>query len=707
MIREKIIIYFRLNETLPTLRQMKIHEEQNKFKAMQNVLLRSGIDLSHTSISPEDVAHSYTSAITLNAQSLIALEYKRALATELYKDTSFSSAWIKLLRNWSVTSDLINEEGEINTHFFDQKILSNAPFLNPEVSPPELNSKLSNPQSSSLELSNALKNLFSHSNEKINPFPERLYTQLRRKSLKIKKITNDLETHIQELNRLLTHLLHTLKDRPNLFQTNPALANRQFLYWFRKLLNHPLYKICKLDSTLPHVSLLHQFANAIWNEVHVIQNYCSLGKAIMVDANIQSKESKRNTKESEEHTIKPFGSLSEKLLDSQSYIAKIHHTNDSITSRLCYAITHFRHVMGSFASEGGFARSISSVFGTEHYDAHGTLSNNPSLQGITQWEGPHLHGTIHNCYGGTPTLGDDQIAPEFLALLQATENNLLFPQENPDFQFPSKIIFNNLQNIDKFHGEGPRSRTLMKLNETYPLAFKGTILAKDSALYLMKSPKDVIWQNAHQFGEQLKEKLLLSIQYDLEHPENSPKKYGFYFFGSSEKWEPIFNVIIEQINLSFPETSTPHSFDERKALQGAYQEYFYALLICVIECKTLHELNACGINNPLVTALTACKENIDRGGMENMKYMYLRLPFTKKKEDALSYSEQLEVLIGVMNSRPLSVRDRGIIKNRMPQTLAFIDKVSPEQFQETLKRVLTQLNLQAKFTYAFHLNGIA
>lgn len=654
-IREKIILHYRLNATLPAIRRMKEREEKNKFAAMQKVLCTAKSNFSTS--TPKETAQHCIENISLNPSRLIANAYKRQFIVELYKQPAFAPSWMGLLAAWTFTIQRLDDEGNLD---YAALLETN---LNAHKS-----------------LHAALRATLLNANGSATPYAEGLKAKMRQKSKKIKKIASHVNMHLNTFQHLLEELIHLLetpiKDLKNITQ-----ANRTFIRLYRQLLQQPLYLLLKYEPSLPHISLLHDFACAMWNDVHILSEYKSLGKAILIDTELHDKNGDG----------KSCLSLSEKLKASQACVAKLHHTNDHIFSKLRYGCTHFWHMMGTFTSQGGILRLLPKLVGVEHYDSHGTLSNNPSLQGTTCWQGSALNGAVNNCYGGTPTIGDDQIAPEFKALLQAVENNLLNPVARQNKHVLSKVIYNNLQNVDKFHGEGPRSRTLMQLNEKYPLSFKGTILAKDSALYLMKSPKDVLWENGSQFGTILKERMLLGL--------HAPEKrgHGFYFFGAAESWEPIFDAIISAVNSHFADVQPPTSYQEKVSAQGAYQEYVYALLISVIECQTLYELNQTGIEEPLVTALTACKENIDRGGMENMKYMYLRLPFNKKP---VSLIDKEEYLVGVMNSRSLSARDRAILKNRMHQPLSFIEKVTPEQFNQTLTDLLQALNLSAKMVYS-------
>lgn len=155
--------------------------------------------------------------------------------------------------------------------------------------------------------------------------------------------------------------------------------------------------------------------------------------------------------------------------------------------------------------------------------------------------------------------------------------------------------------------------------------------------------------------------------------------HGFYFHGSLEKWESLFLAVIENTDIYFEslKNDQPELWLELEAkdLQGAYQEYVISLLNAAIELESVETLLERSIENPLVMAITACKENIDRGGMENTKYIYNRLHETEEED-------RLPLILGAMHSRALSTRDRIILKSRMPQILNYMKTTSPKTFKE-------------------------
>lgn len=665
-IKEKLAIRYHWNETLPAILRMKDVEEKNKFDSMKNVLINAGNDLA--TASAEEIAAKYTKAIHFNKERIaciVADLCKRLILRELSRHERFSPYWMPNLAEWKIRLENFHQDSAID-------VISSLPkdFEGAD------------------DLQAAITVLLCTANGIETPFAQKLHSKLHQKYHQLLSISKNLEANVAEFKSIFALMVSGLQDPAGVHHVDPAQANRSFIETYRKLLGHPVYQSLKMTDLQPFVALLHDFAIAIWNDVHILDEYRAVGRAIIVDGNLEYEEIDTN---------EPYGAnamLSDKLKASQEVVADCHYDNDRLISKIAYAAMHFWQVMGTLASEGGMARHIPALFGVDQYDSHGTLSNNPSIQGTSTWKGPEIEGRVNNCYGGSPTIGDHQIAPEFMALLQAVENNLSAPEKRRRQKVPSKVIFNSLQNIDKVHGEGPRSRTIMLLNEAYPLSFTGVILAKDAPLYLMKSSEDIIWENSRQFGTVFKEKLMQGV--------NAPDEtgHGFYFFGSPQKWEALFDKIINRVNGQFSENHHGLSLQKKRNLQAAYQDYVYSLLIAAIECQQIHTLNLSGIENPLITEITACKENIDRGGMENTKYMYLRLPLVDEEDKHLSAAEQLEYLVGIMNSRSISARNRAILRDRMPQILAFIEVVSPESFNQTLTDLLADLKLEATLTYA-------
>ncbi len=653
-LRESFITTFGCNNILPAVRSMKNEEESTKFQAMKDVL-NAHLNINNPEeFSVTEITNHLTSDIHFEDQALVDIQaekYRRLIVKELSKQNHCSPALIEGLREWKIPRNSINEDGTIDWN------------LIPSTNDIELDSEL----------------------QKIKVLIEDPATseKMRRKLLGLIANFRDAPKQTEEFSARMGKLVEILEDKANLQGSNPAEANRKFLEAYRAVLNHPVYKSFKLSQSHRAVVLLHDLSAAIWNSVNVTDAYKNVGKAIIEDGDLAYKM--------DDPAVFDNKLLAEKLRESQNTVVSNHYHNDGLFGRINYALMHFWQTMGAMASEGGVARYIPFIFGVDQYDSHGTLSNNPSHQGVTEWRGEGCSGKVNNCYGGSPTIGDHRIAPEFQALLQAAENNLMSEEHSRRKSIPLKVVYTSLQNLDKKHGEGPRSKTIMHLNEAFPLSFTGIILAKDSPLYHMKKSKDSIWTDEVQFGRALKQKLMLGV--------SDPKQsgHGFYFSGSMN-WESLFDAIMEEVNKEF-KGKLAISSDEKEMFQNAYQDYVYSLIGAALERHLLGELNKMGVNDPTITTITACKENIDRGGMENMKYLYLRLKKVAEDKAELTKEEILEHLVGFMNVRSLSSRDRAILKGRMEQVLPFIEMFSPENFDDTLSRVFKKMGIKANYTF--------
>lgn len=484
------------------------------------------------------------------------------------------------------------------------------------------------------------------------------------------KVENLSEKDIQEFENSLTDMLMILKGEDS---KDPSSTNRDFIQAYRKVLASPVYQVKKEDSSDPAILLLHRFAAATWNQVQAMDAYQKVGEdiqKIMNEAGIATSEDI------------DFGKRIADLLEkSHEKMAESYYTNESKVDNLHYTIYNTTQALGALDSEGGVARQL--VFGGS-YDPHGQYANNPSLQGTTTFETDIGEVKVLNCYGGSPTIGDYELSPEFEALLQAAENNQF--RDEPDELIPTDVNYNNLQNLDKSHGENERSHTIMLANHKYPLSFHGMTLSKDSPFY---KGEEVKWESPEQFGNAMKEQLMKAF-------DPNAKNHGFYFPGGKEKWEPIFNQVIEETTKHFENVLSTENAYKPEELQGAYQEHVYAMLIAINELVVAKNLQERGIK-AIILQITACKENIDRGGAENAKYLYLRL------DDGEENKENL--IVGAMHSRALSARNRLILSHRMDNIVAFMKMTEPSQFREGLEKIAADLGVAPKeetFKYQPH-----
>lgn len=707
---------------ITSIRDMKIKEETGKFQTMQNVLKNLNIDSKK---DPKVASQKLTTDIkTILADPAKVKEIQgkkatRLLLRELARKGVLTPEWVAFLKDKNLDQEKLAE-------FYD----------NVKGSP--------------------LKDTFQADLKKINW--DKLFQKARKETMGAegdaayfndRDVVSKRNQDIQEFENSITELLTILNTRGEDFRAHPAAVNQKFIAELRKALRSPVYQTMKEDLSNPAVHLLQRFASDMWNKAPSMDAYRGVGDSLVDTMGIKLEDGKKLT-----------GKKIADLLDqSQKKMSKMHWTDHGglfgFGGKLAYGITHPRQMLGSMASEGGLPREIAATFGLDVYDSHGTLSNNPSLQGTTTLKmtqkGAIHDAKIRNCYGGSPTIGDHEISPEFLAILQAAENNQFLPIGKRDEEIPLMVNYNNLQNLDKKHGEGPRSRTIMLLNDKFPLSFRGATYAKDSALHEMKKDGDVRWE-VGQGPEAFGKIMMGEIERSFIPGESG---HGFYFHGSYDEWKPIFDAVIADANKHFATLDKPKDLNDCRKLQGAYQEYVYSMLIGSTEMQSLQILIDRGIPNPSLTDISACKENIDRGGMENTKYIYNRLPdefaakltktmgdlkiqltdqelamingeeniqLNRDEENRVNQiikamrgpdnteAEKLGVIMGAMHSRALSARDRVILYKRMLQILDYMRTTTPGQFREHMDSLFQTLGYgvsDQKFEVALGLKPIA
>lgn len=488
------------------------------------------------------------------------------------------------------------------------------------------------------------------------------------KKVNEKLVTNEKQKgELQKFQTSLEQLLKTLEKDSNVKDFDATAANRAFIAHFREILGTSIYRQFKEDSSVEAIHFLHRLAADTWNKAPSMAAYMKVGENIA--------EQTHTAVQASEELSGPI--VAEKLKKSHDEMKKLHYPAQGLLPMFTYAVSHIEQTIGGLASEG-------MVPGLQ-YDSHGTLSNNPSLQGITKMKFYGEEVSVHNCYGGSPTIGNHRVAPEFKALLQAAENNQLLSDDKRDPQIPCLINYHNFQNLDHAHGEGERSRLIMLLQLRYPLSFRGITLAKDSKLYQMHHESDVVWQNAKQF-----EAVMLAQMNRSFDPKE--KGHGFYFPGSKEEWQPVFKAILDEATEQFQiiegDLTNPNDINMRRDLQGAYQEFVYAMIKAHSEVHSMRLLRDRDVRkNVLVSLINACKENIDRGGMANTLYLYLRIMLNTK----LNAKEKQALLTGAMHCRAISSRDRLILASRMPQGLSFIKYVDAKQFDLRCKQMFSNL----------------
>jgi hypothetical protein len=503
---------------------------------------------------------------------------------------------------------------------------------------------------------------------------------------------------IIEDQQKLTNLIEALE----IPDSDVRETNVKVLFALREVLNSATYEALKEDPSNNLVKLVQLLSSSYWNNVKALPAYQAFGEEVQQNLNAF------NALQPGEVITGP--KMKEILTESHHHLEKELFTDHGIPAKILYAVNNPLQALDSMSSEGGVLRAVSTAFGRGVYDPHG-INNNPSIQGATNAQirlnQRNIDVTVNNCYGGSPTIGDENktvISPEYLAMCQAAENNQFAKVK--DKRIPTNIYYTNFQNIENPHGEGERSFAIMQLNDRFPLSFTGMTLAKDSKFYMMKEEyKDPIWTDAASFGKEMLEVFAneKTYQYGSRTIETKDMngKYiggnGIFLPGGANKWKPVLESIIETANDRFEAIPNQHLINPRE-LRGAYQEYVYSMIQAYTEMEIAREYaEKTGDTTPLITATRACKENIDRGGAENAKYLHTRFSSSASNE------ERVSTVIGALECRALSVRKRIILGARLPQVFAFIEHVEKDDFNADLDKLYRQQGLAFNRTPTYSL----
>ncbi|MDF2577962.1 MAG: hypothetical protein K0S74_1446 [Chlamydiales bacterium] len=528
---------------------------------------------------------------------------------------------------------------------------------------------------------------------------------------------NEIRGIIQDIAQLFS-----IKDPKNITEYNAV--NQALIELLRNGLRSKAYEILKEQSDEPLIQLLHELCSGIYNQVKAIDAYAELGKDVL-------EQTKRELEKSKE--TRPLISMGSIGLDIHSTIQNSHNTTKKhlltdhhITGKAKYTFSgHIRQTLGSLASEGGIRRAIASLFGHGTYDSHKNLANNPSLRStrtIALGTGDDkLSLRLNNVYTGSPTIGDDIIAPEFEATLIAAENSQLddmLGRNETAPKLPHMISYTNLQNWNKSGGEGPRSRTIMALAEKYPTSFCGVTLSKDSSFYkkgvlstnilpwykklpvigkkeIKPKPEDFISNIEALFIKKSSNADKLSIN------REPCKKEGFVLPSniSDPDLVKIINASLKQTHNICSIIRKEHPIPTNSELWGAHIETFYSILQEGITLHLAKQLTEQGIKQATIQANASCKEDIDRGGMENAKQEFLSLVNTLNKPNLNASEKETAIvdfkqkIVGIIESRALSARNRVILEHRMTHILSLIKLVEWEKFDfdQMLQELLQEI----------------
>jgi hypothetical protein len=312
------------------------------------------------------------------------------------------------------------------------------------------------------------------------------------------------------------------------------------------------------------------------------------------------------------------------------------------------------------------------------YDPHGMLENNTGkLYTETLTIGERvLQSTA--IYSPSPTVSD-AIALEARALLQSSENNLDLPPDelNAEKYKITKWFFTSLQDLANKH-EGPRARAIKALNLEYPLSFTGITLSVDSKFYRAgihgSNPEKILRakiENGAQglsldYAEQMKKEFLENPQYSF--PVSTDAEI--------HQWQQDLGKIIDEAFAHIPLAPQKDLRGDDMKLWNWNQKAAFRELV-MLGTQRYWQMRSIPPRGDMITT-TACKEDIDRGGIKMAQELRIRCKETPENEN---------FTIACANGRALSARSRLILPDRLEPALAEMELVIHKDAQHFLANI--------------------
>ncbi|MGR3951700.1 MAG: hypothetical protein QRY74_02115, partial [Chlamydia sp.] len=490
---------------------------------------------------------------------------------------------------------------------------------------------------------------------------------------KIPKFPEDIQQRYDDLCKEL-HLLHKMiLEAPS--------ENGNILYQLRKCQQHQAYQALKWDESIPAVQYLHGVSIASYLNVDERPYFEALSKPF-ASQNFQpmAKTVAAGYKSAVDQGI---------IYDD----ATVDYLLQFPKQRLgAFLSTSFGTTIANFLSKTWIGNFIS------NYDPRGFLENSAGQFLSVE----HKNSRTYLIHTPSPTDGDS-VALEVHLTLQALENRfitLLSNQDIGDIAYTNLVHWNyaNLQDIDS-SAEGPRSRSIMQLQEEYPTSFSANTLSKDSKFYMdgihSKVPKDIVEEMIkrqtktknnsptllnHQYKESMKNEILNDVNYSID---SANRKTGYYFPIDTDneqefsEWKKAIQNILDEayqltVDLEVSDEVTPdfrtYTAKERgKIFQWQQKASFRELVTLGI---TLYFEEK--IRQKLPTGSSAmynksCKECIDRGGKMTALMAYALI---ENEENAIKTA--FEALMG----RPILARFRVPLAHRIQPLISLTTLLS-------------------------------
>ncbi len=439
-------------------------------------------------------------------------------------------------------------------------------------------------------------------------------------------------------------LLETLKQIQDLTNANPKnlqAANKKILMLMRKALDSRAYQLIKHAEGHPAVTMIHRLCLASYAEPKVMHAFHKLGKSL--------------------HQNERKGApLNERLKEARDdgYMRGLIKNDKSLR----YVASYFKQLVGAFLSTKA-GKKLGAIFG-KAYDPRGELGNNTgALYDETMKVGDKTV-TLRTVYTPSPTIGD-KVAPEAKGILQAMENRKFMSKESLQADPYPYVVWNytNLQDIAS-SAEGKRSARIMRLNDEFPLSFRGITVTQDSRFYragVHGHNEKKIQQAIHDenpIDERYTQTQLAELIHDSNFTFAKRRKNpggGYYFHvkgAEKEQWKKECKAVVDRAfdlvkNKQPPEGITQEQWNWYQ--KAAFRELVLMGVVKLNQEKTAEDFADTG-GKVMVT--NACKENIDRGGKTNACFLW-----------ALGGDE--EDVVAAFHSRALLGRYRLVLPDRV------------------------------------------
>lgn len=434
---------------------------------------------------------------------------------------------------------------------------------------------------------------------------------------------NELYELEEELNKLDEQFKINL-------DTSKAYRNstNEIIECLRKVMEKNIYRICKTNEDLSITQLVHSVSYAGYHDTIVSQNFESFGKKVMhmteTPPNLPLEEKVKHVWKTLYAKGVPCNFLGSKK-------------NFSKKERL--------ELVSEHASYGLEAFTTLSIL-----PAHDQRKCPDNIPGALYEEEYQLscNQKVNACrsrivYTCNPTLGSN-VAPEYVAVLQAMENRYFSFNRIDEDDYP--YLFWNYTNLQNFKNplENTHATILMRLNEQFPVSFRGITVTQNSPFYVAPV-------------EAFNEDYLAAFQKELLHDDNFTLKNrqerhgGLYYFPAKDRkhWEEVIPQILSLAYATVDQNRSNHTEQE---LGAAFKELVHLGIMRHNQQFSLETLQRLTDRVKIQSIESrVCKSCIDRGGK-----------ITNEHFIAVSSSKEDDLAVGAFHGRPLLVARRLLLE---------------------------------------------